>query len=304
MRPVNKRPSASCWVLLILAVTFAQPSRLFGQTVHGKILDSTNSRPVPGARVVLIGEEGDTAASGLSDQNGSFVVGASDWGTFVLSVARLGFNPHVDGPLRLRPGDTLEVSYRLLPLAVRLDPVVVQTANTILYLQREGFYRRQRLGFGHQVEPDWIEFRRNAARDIADLMVGIPGVRISYRGGGQFGRGVSLTGMPSLETACSTPLFFLDGNRVLTDGRIEEVIRPEDVHAIEIFRRPSEVPARYGGAESGCGVILIWTQRGAARNGGACESPAHSGTASVCQRTFHKQERSSPCFRSIVGILC
>lgn len=39
-------------------------------------------------------------------------------------------------------------------------------------------------------------------------------------------------------------------------------VQPEDVHAIEVYRTPSEIPAQFGGAESACGVILVWTQRG------------------------------------------
>ena len=79
-------------------------------------------------------------------------------------------------------------------------------------------------------------------------------------------------------TNCRPPAFFgallvvaatftrpcmLSGETIL--GTIVEF---ESGRAIEVFRRPSEVPARYGGAESGCGVILIWTLRGAVRNRG------------------------------------
>jgi hypothetical protein len=35
-----------------------------------------------------------------------------------------------------------------------------------------------------------------------------------------------------------------------------------DVEAIEVYRRPSEIPVQYGGPTRGCGVILIWMRRG------------------------------------------
>jgi hypothetical protein len=252
-------------VLGVVLSLVTQPVPTFGQAVRGTIRDSSTRQFVPNASIVLLGELGDTAAIGSTDDNGAFVVGSVEWGTFVLSVVRLGFNPHVDGPLRLTPGDTVDVSYQLSPLAVRMDPVVVETAATVLHLQRAGFYHRQRLGFGHHIEPSRIESRRNAAQDIADLMVGLPGVQVVYPRAGAFGKSIKLTGMPSIATSCSSPLFFLDGIRVLASGNLEEIIRPEEVQAIEIFRRPSEIPAQYGGPDSGCGVILIWTRRGADR---------------------------------------
>jgi hypothetical protein len=250
-------------LVAFLAVSF-QPTPSSGQTIRGTIVESETGDVIAHARIVMLGEAGDTAASGLSGDEGSFVVSATEWGTYVVSIARLGYHPHVDGPLRLTPGDTVDVSYQLSPLAFRMDPVVVQAAATVLFLQRAGFYHRQRLGFGHHIEPARIELRRDAAQDIADLMVGIPGVRIFYSRSGS-GKSIRLTGMASLVASCNAPLFYVDGTRVLPVGRFEDIVRPWDVQAIEIFRRPSEIPAQYGGAESGCGVILIWTRRGAAR---------------------------------------
>ena len=258
--------SSSATSLVALLAIALQPATSFGQAIRGRITEAETGHSVGNARVVLLGEGGDTAAIGVSDDDGAFVVGATEWGTYVVSLTRIGYHPHVDGPVRLTPGDTLEVSYQLSPLAVRMDPVVVQAATTVLYLQRAGFYQRQRLGFGHHIEPAAIELRRDAAEDIADLMIGIPGVTIVYPRAGTFGKSVKLTGMPSLVKSCSSPLFFIDGTRVIGDGWLEKIVRPEEVQAIEIFRRPAEIPAQYGGPESGCGVILIWTRRGAYRH--------------------------------------
>jgi hypothetical protein len=43
---------------------------------------------------------------------------------------------------------------------------------------------------------------------------------------------------------------------------VSQVVQPEDVYAIEVYRSPSQVPVEYGGPQSGCGVVLIWTIRG------------------------------------------
>ncbi|RMH14199.1 MAG: hypothetical protein D6701_11515, partial [Gemmatimonadetes bacterium] len=41
-----------------------------------------------------------------------------------------------------------------------------------------------------------------------------------------------------------------------------DLIRPEDIEAIEVYRGASEVPAEFGGSDAGCGAIVIWTRRG------------------------------------------
>ena len=41
---------------------------------------------------------------------------------------------------------------------------------------------------------------------------------------------------------------------------IDDIVAPADLLAIEIYRRPSQLPARFGGAMSACGVIVLWTK--------------------------------------------
>lgn len=72
--------------------------------------------------------------------------------------------------------------------------------------------------------------------------------------------------MASLTRQCFVPRIFVDGMLITVSERdrdvtrdLDQAVRPQDVLAIEVYRRPVEVPAQYGGAESGCGVILIWT---------------------------------------------
>ncbi len=50
----------------------------------------------------------------------------------------------------------------------------------------------------------------------------------------------------------------IGGNNIALSG----VVRPEEVYAIEVYRTPSQIPIEYGGAESACGVLLIWTIHG------------------------------------------
>jgi hypothetical protein len=42
---------------------------------------------------------------------------------------------------------------------------------------------------------------------------------------------------------------------------IDEIIAVSAVEAVEVYRGPSQTPARFAGPEVGCGVIVIWTQQ-------------------------------------------
>ena len=41
---------------------------------------------------------------------------------------------------------------------------------------------------------------------------------------------------------------------------LDDIVEPANIAGIEIYRSPAELPARFGGAESACGVIVIWTR--------------------------------------------
>jgi hypothetical protein len=41
---------------------------------------------------------------------------------------------------------------------------------------------------------------------------------------------------------------------------IDHIIPASDLAGVEIYRRPSQLPARFGGAMSACGVIVLWTR--------------------------------------------
>lgn len=58
------------------------------------------------------------------------------------------------------------------------------------------------------------------------------------------------------------PEVYLDGVPAPGARQIDQLITPMDIEAVEIYRSPSEVPARFTTAASQCGVILIWSRRG------------------------------------------
>jgi hypothetical protein len=58
------------------------------------------------------------------------------------------------------------------------------------------------------------------------------------------------------------PSIYLDGARITMGSglTLNDVINPENIEAIEVYRGPSEVPPMYNDDRAACGVVLIWTR--------------------------------------------
>jgi outer membrane receptor for ferrienterochelin and colicin len=185
-----------------------------------------------------------------------------------VEAAGIGLGPGRAGPVALRPGYAVDLDVLLSPGAYDLDPIDVTAEAMDGYLRAVGFYERQRSSRGYHLTRANIEQRLGAASDGAHLISQLPGVSITDGTPGSFGAALRIS------RACGgPPLIFVDGFRILT-GLLGEgggqpsynfltyVVQPEDVHAIEVYRSPSQIPPQFGGSESMCGVIVIWTSRG------------------------------------------
>ena len=143
---------------------------------------------------------------------------------------------------------------KLTPVNVIASPEVVAA-----YLARSGYTERKRTGQGVYLDGAKLDERRKGARQLADVLRAIPGVsRIAVQG--DHGA-IQLRGMESISRPCGIPLIYLDGMVVATSSprELNTMVNPQHLLAIEVYRGPSELPSEYSGAESGCGVILIWT---------------------------------------------
>ncbi|HEV2129941.1 MAG TPA: Plug domain-containing protein [Longimicrobiaceae bacterium] len=109
------------------------------------------------------------------------------------------------------------------------------------------------------------DIEKQRAHTTTALLRRIPGVQLVPRplGGGHT---VMLRG------TCA-PMVYIDGIKVrLFSGTIDDLVTPQALEGIEVYRSAAEVPAEYSGLNAGCGVILLWTRRG--RDAG---SAVHSG---------------------------
>jgi len=249
------------------------------------------NEPIAGGVLTLIGGDGAHLVTFVAGDDGVYRISAPGPGTYYVEARRIGYRAWIDGPIELNEGEDWESEYHLRAVAVQLDPVEV-TAEAPLreaFLQRVGFYERQRADFGHFIT--FAEIQRRDAHRVTDLLSSIPGVRIVASAGGLSRATPSFRGSVLSTGGACHPRVFIDGLLVIRgDARVrgtdiygfpeatevqgdpskrpeidlDDVVMPQDIEAIEVYRRGSEVPARFGGTSTGtqCGVIVIWTRRG------------------------------------------
>jgi hypothetical protein len=227
---------------------------LAAQTIRGRVLEEFTDRPIGGAAVSLLTEQGARVAQGAtSASDGGFTLPAPSPSTYRLWAEKPGYRLLVSPALQLRQGDVLDVTLRLLPDTIVLRPVVVTASNRRPAGRFGGFYDRMgRHVAGTFITRDQIE-RRHPIQ-VSDLLRTIPGLEVlpSPRGFGFDVRTVD---------GCR-PQVFLDGvpYALLGGETIDDVVSPTQLEGIEVYRHAAEVPAEFLTAGSSCGAIVLWTR--------------------------------------------
>ncbi len=285
------------FVAVLLAVWGTQTAA--AQRLQGQLLDLQSNQPISSGILTLITEDGERVATAVTDDGGSWLLDAPNPGVYFVEAKRLGYQPWIDGPLEIQPGDAPVFVYHLRPAAVPLDPVEISAAATERYLRLSGFYDRQRSDFGHFMTPEDIQ-RRQAAR-ITDMLQGLPGVRFVQVGGAAGGRHIQLRGGSLRRVGICRPRVFVDGilfmrgdsrplgvddfgnpeqlegleqnvdfERLFRGSSLDDIGHPSTIAAVEIYRSAVQVPVEFGGTsmQTQCGVVVIWTKVGRMGTGG------------------------------------
>ncbi len=263
---MNSAVAPTCRTALVIGVAAtAGALSALAQTVRGTVSDSVTAKPVAGCYVSLINHDQQAVARVQTDSTGRFMLRAQVPGSYMLRFERLGYRSVVSELIALDVKSDELLSVLLTSAAVPLPPVIVSAEIRDVHLVNVGFYERRRAGPGSFMDPEEIEKRQLNAQLFVDLLRAVPGVTLVALGRGGTTRGVHFTGMPTCKMG--PPRVFLDGVLISLSSNprdaaddLNQVIGANDVLAIELYKRPSEIPAQYGGAESGCGVMLIWTK--------------------------------------------
>lgn len=220
------------------------------QTTSGKaslvgvVFSSPGNAPIPGAAVQL-----DTSSwRTVADVQGRFELDGVEPGTYVLHIRAVGYDEGA-WRVRLHPDHVTTHSFSLDQQVVDLPGVAVNGRVPLSARRYLDFERRRKSGNGAFFTQEDIESANPAT--LVDILVTVRGVQQ-----------VCLVNdcvpkMVRSPPGCY-PQYFIDGNE--STAYFARHTPPKDVKGIEIYRGSAEIPGEFGGSNSACGVIVIWTK--------------------------------------------
>ncbi len=276
-----------------LAMLLASP--LCAQRIQGIVLDEFSHTPLEGADVSLLGTKGKVTGRATTGTDGRFAMTIRKFGAYAIEVHALGYAPYTTRVFVADTSQQVSATVNLAPAPIALEGLTVETTAIQRALERVGFYRREKAGFGSFLTATQIEER--AVSRITDALYGLPGVRVAcdpsgvdcdvtMRGApvycapptGEAASSAAASGAATsggAATSCNAktcyPSVYLDGDmirrggqtpagQISTAGWWAELVSPYDVAAIEVYPHAAGLPAFASGTDSPCGAILIWTK--------------------------------------------
>lgn len=231
-------PAAVC---AAQSATSARPAL----TLAGVVVDSTGAA-ISSAQVELHAA-GAVVVQVRSDTTGHFIAHNLHDRSFDLSVRRLGFEPRTM-PVQIASGleqTDLRIVLANSPAELSATEVVAERNSDV---RLRSFYSRLASNnYGSYIEPETVE--RRHAIFTSELLRAVPGVKVQPSG--RTGNRVTIRECP--------PVVWVDGAR-MQDAQVDEVVQPQDVAAIEIYRSFSGLPSEYFDRSANCGTIIVWTK--------------------------------------------
>lgn len=216
-------------------------------TLAGRVVSAMTGKGLPNASVRVDAE----GRAVVTDSKGRFRIAGLRPGPTSIAVARLGVAKQ-SIEVELKPRTVTKVVLLASETAIQLEDINVTVESNSESGKLAGFWRRSREETGVFLTPEDIE--STAFERPTDLLRGIPGLRVRTASHG------NATVQMGRRTQNCRPSYYFDGVPAQT-GRMDD-LNPEDLHAVEIYRGPSEVPLEFGGLSNHCGVILVWTKEG------------------------------------------
>jgi hypothetical protein len=216
----------------------------------GRVADALGSAIVKAEIVVT-----NTTFRAESGPDGRFDLGGLPSGAVEVVVRRIGFSP-AKIPLELGSGEMRDIRVLLSPVAVMMDSVAVTAEAPTVDKAFGGFELRKSRGFGTFFTREQIE--KKNPRVTTDLFRSVSGVKLLRE------NGTPTVVSARLGTMAYCPVrYYIDGASYPLYGQsIDTMIQVADIGAVEIYPGGATVPPQFGGRESACGVVAIWTRRG------------------------------------------
>jgi hypothetical protein len=221
-----------------------------GGRMVGKVLDHSTGQPVEAAVVRVKG----TDIQAITGGSGRFRFEELASADVTLEVEHLAYGT-TEYAVPVSASRTMDVELRVSPTAIEVEGITVTVRS--FGLERQGFYRREEMGFGHHFTR--AQLVEDDPFDLITVLRKVPGLYIRPRSDGRDGTGWVLQARPSNGRGyCNLDTIV---NGVHMPGWDFNDFRPEEISGLEVYPRAIEVPIQYqtlsfGG---GCGAILIWT---------------------------------------------
>lgn len=214
--------------------------------LDGVVRDSAG-KPVGGA---LVGVAKPVMAI-LSDSLGRFRLLNLPQDTIEVSVTKASYGA-ANFAIVVPKNTVVSVAVKLVS-AQTLGTVVVSSERLDAGLLKRGYYDRARLGTGKFYDQSWLAQR--SYLEIDRVMRDVPLLQVQCTA--RTGRDCNVLDA----TGCKMPIW-IDGVVHADPGAIDGLIQTQDVKAMEVYRRSTEVPAdlQQNGRTRGCGAIVIWTR--------------------------------------------
>ncbi len=211
------------------------PIEILVQTVKGKVISSTDSKPLVGVNIAIKG----TSKGTTTDANGEFSLNATKTETLVFSY--IGFKTK-----EVLVGSQTYIAISLQEVSTSLAEIAVV-----------GYGNQSRKTLSSAVSTvKTEELNRGAITDLGQLLQGkVPGLNITASGDPNKPAAVILRGASTLNSS-QGPFYVIDG----VPGADISTIAPDDVASIDVLK-DAAATAIYGNRAAN-GVIMVTTKKG------------------------------------------
>jgi hypothetical protein len=260
IRLADDQPFAEVALVAVATVAFDAPSSVTGMRpglVDVSVTDRFG-RPLVGAAVDIIA--GGAALRPLrTDSVGHAQIAQVPSGRIQLRVRRIGYRAG-DVAVVIEPGRNTVPVMLDKTAAPQLDTVRVRGDRRVTARLDEFETRRARGEASASIGREEIEKRHPQV--VSQLLRNIPSIAIRDsldKTGQMIRRVVSRRGTTGQLGLCYLRIM-LDGIVLPDDTDIDQVL-PSDIHGIEVFAGPANVPVKYGSFNGGwCGIVAIWSR--------------------------------------------
>lgn len=211
------------------------PVEIIVQSVKGKVISSTDTKPLVGVNIAIKG----TSKGTTTDANGEFSLNASKDETLIFSY--IGYKSK-----EVLVGSQTFIAVSLQEVATSLAEIAVV-----------GYGKQSRKNLSSAVSTvKTEELNRGAITDVGQLLQGkVPGLNITASGDPNKPAAVIMRGASTINSA-QNPFYVIDG----VPGADISTIAPDDIASIDVLK-DAAATAIYGNRAAN-GVIMVTTKKG------------------------------------------